>query len=162
MQEIRPRLFFDFVFSSFCFFHPRCKQNFVVVFVSFFLELESIETRKFKIVKIRGIYPRCNEISSSFSCRFFLSQNRQITARKSETKMYPIGRGAIGVTPLPPPPFLRQQMMGGGVPPPSSLDLLATGGVTYQSQRGNIFNIHYFVLTHGDAESAQGLRKAVI
>ena len=118
MQEIRPRLFFDFVFSSFCFFHPRCKQNFVVVFVSFFLELESIETRKFKIVKIRGIYPRCNEISSSFSCRFFLSQNRQITARKSETKMYPIGRGAIGVTPLPPPPFLRQQMMGGGVPPP--------------------------------------------
>ena len=37
MQEIRPRLFFDFVFSSFCFFHPRCKQNFVVVFVSFFL-----------------------------------------------------------------------------------------------------------------------------
>ena len=54
-------------------FHPRCKQNFVVVFVSFFLELESIGTRKFKIVKIRGIYPRCNEISSSFSCRFFLS-----------------------------------------------------------------------------------------
>ena len=31
-------------------FHPRCKQNFVVVFVSFFLELESIGTRKFKIV----------------------------------------------------------------------------------------------------------------
>ena len=30
-----------------------------------------------------------------------------ITARKSETKMCPIGRGAIGVTPLPPPPFLR-------------------------------------------------------
>ena len=141
MQEIRPRLFFDFVFSSFCFFHPRCKQNFVVVFVSFFLELESIETRKFKIVKIRGIYPRCNEISSSFSCRFFLSQNRQITARKSETKMYPIGRGAIGVTPLPPPPFLRQQMMGGGVPPPSSLDLLATGGVTYQSYRGHLISI---------------------
>ena len=53
-------------------FHPRCKQNFVVVFVSFFLELESIETRKFKIVKIPGIYPRCNEISSSISCRFFL------------------------------------------------------------------------------------------
>ena len=54
-------------------FHPRCKQNFVVVFVSFFLELESIGTRKFKIVKIRDIYPRCNEISVSFSCRFFLS-----------------------------------------------------------------------------------------
>ena len=33
-------------------FHPRCKQNFVVIFVSFFLELESIGTRAFKIVKI--------------------------------------------------------------------------------------------------------------
>ena len=42
-------------------FHPRCKQNFVVVFVSFFLELESIGTRKFKIVKMRGIYPRCKQ-----------------------------------------------------------------------------------------------------
>ena len=48
--------FCDFIFSSFCFFHPRCKQNFVVVFVSFFLELESIETRKFKIVKFRRCF----------------------------------------------------------------------------------------------------------
>ena len=72
MQEIRPRLFFDFVFSSFCFFHPRCKQNFVVVFVSFFLELESIETRKFKIVKIRGIYPRCKQNFVLVFVSFFL------------------------------------------------------------------------------------------
>ena len=36
-------------------FHPRWKENFVVVFVSFFLELESIGTRKCKIVKMRGI-----------------------------------------------------------------------------------------------------------
>ena len=39
----------------------------VVVFVSFVLELELIETRKIKTVKIRGSFPKCNEISSSFS-----------------------------------------------------------------------------------------------
>ena len=55
-----------------CFFHPRCKQNFVVVFVSFFLELESIGTRKFKIVKIRGIYPRCKQNFVVVFVSFFL------------------------------------------------------------------------------------------
>ena len=58
------------------FIAKSCK-NFVVVFVSFLLELESVETRKNKTVKIRGSSQKCNEISSSFSCRFFLSQNRQ-------------------------------------------------------------------------------------
>ena len=53
-------------------FHPRCKQNFVVVFVSFFLELESIGTRKFKIVKIRGIYPRCKQNLVVVFVSFFL------------------------------------------------------------------------------------------
>ena len=55
-----------------CFFHPRCKQNFVVVFVSFFLELESIGTRKFKIVKMRGIYPRCKQNLVVVFVSFFL------------------------------------------------------------------------------------------
>ena len=53
-------------------FHPRCKQNFVVVFVSFFLELESIGTRKFKIVKMRGIYPRCKQNFVVVLVSFFL------------------------------------------------------------------------------------------
>ena len=52
--------------------HPRCKQNFVVVFVSFFLELESIETRKFKIVKMRCIYPRCKKNFVVVFVSFFL------------------------------------------------------------------------------------------
>ena len=43
------------------------QRNFVVVFVSFLLELESIETRKIKTVKIRGSFPKCHEISSSFA-----------------------------------------------------------------------------------------------
>ena len=53
-------------------FHPRYKQNFVVVFVSFFLELESIGTRKFKIVKMRGIYPRCKQNLVVVFVSFFL------------------------------------------------------------------------------------------
>ena len=60
----------DSLGDGIAFFLPRCKQKFVVVFVSFFLELESIETGNFKIVKMRGIYSRCSEISSSFSCHF--------------------------------------------------------------------------------------------
>ena len=62
----------DSLGDDIAFFHPRCKQNFVVVFVSFFLELESIGTRKFKIVKIRGIYPRCKQNFVVVFVSFFL------------------------------------------------------------------------------------------
>ena len=40
--------------------------------MSFFLELESIETRNFKIVKIRGIYPRCKQNFVVVFVSFFL------------------------------------------------------------------------------------------
>ena len=62
----------DSLGDDIAFFHPRCKQNFVVVFVSFFLELESIGTRKFKIVKMRGIYPRCKQNFVVVFVSFFL------------------------------------------------------------------------------------------
>ena len=62
----------DSLGDDIAFFHSRCKHNFVVVFVSFFLELESIGTRKFKIVKIRGIYPRCKQNLVVVLVSFFL------------------------------------------------------------------------------------------
>ena len=62
----------DSLGDDIAFFLPRCKQNFVAVFVSFFLELESIGTRKFKIVKMRGIYPRCKQNLVVVFVSFFL------------------------------------------------------------------------------------------
>ena len=43
-------------------FHPKCKQNFVVVFVSFFLELESIGTRNLRL---------CHKIFEAWKTFFF-------------------------------------------------------------------------------------------
>ena len=68
-------------------FHPRCKQNFVVVFVSFFLELESIGTRKFKIVKMRGIYPRCKQNFVVVFVSFFVELESMGTRKCKIVKM---------------------------------------------------------------------------
>ena len=43
--------------------------------MSFFLGLESIETRKCKIVKMRGIYPRCKQNVVVVFVSFFLDVN---------------------------------------------------------------------------------------
>ena len=79
----------DSLGDDIAFFHPRCKQNFVVVFVSFFLELESIETRKVKIVKNLKISK--NHEKSSWS---------------------------EGVTRVPPPPLQSRGGGGKGTPLP--------------------------------------------
>ena len=54
------------------FVSSQMQANLVVVFVSFLLELESIGTRKFKIVKMRGIYPRCKQNFVVVFVSFFL------------------------------------------------------------------------------------------
>ena len=69
MQEIRPRFFCDFIFFKFLLFS----------------ESKTIEMQDFS--------------ATSFFSSLVIFNVLLITARKSETKMCPIGRGAIGVTP---------------------------------------------------------------
>ena len=91
------------------FFHPRCKQNFVIVFVSFFLELESIETRNFL-----NAFQRSNH---------FWLPSSQAPPENSD-----------GVTP---PTFSQEgslrKIRRGGYPPPSSKSSPGKGGVPNRS-----------------------------
>ena len=108
------------------------QRNFVVVFVSFFLELESIETRKIKTVKIRGSSQKCTFWPRAARKRTEPIRNQSISefARWSPEKWSPekIGGG------YPSRPFREK---GGGVPPLVKKKFEYWGGVRHSACSGH-------------------------